>query len=63
MVIQLDMNSPAVNKRWMKELNKFPDRDAVYQFYQVCPDEKIDVLGDQKLFEWYNKIVFQFPYY
>ncbi|MFT2010005.1 NAD(P)H-dependent oxidoreductase [Pontibacter sp. 13R65] len=63
MVIHPDINSSLINKRWVKELNKFPDKYVVHQLYDVYPDGKLDVLTEQKLIEQYNKIVFQFPYY
>lgn len=62
-VIHPAINNSAVNKRWIEELNKFPDRYLVHQLYEIYPDEKIDVLAEQKLIEQYDKIVFQFPYY
>jgi len=62
-VIHPDIASSKVNKRWVEELNKFPDSYHVHQLYEAYPDEKIDVLREQKLIEEYNQIVFQFPYY
>jgi putative NADPH-quinone reductase len=61
-VIHPDIKNSFVNKRWIEELNKFPDRYAVHQLHELYPDEKIDVLAEQKLIEHYSKIVFQFPY-
>lgn len=58
-----DIENSVVNKRWVEELNKFPDKYYVHQLHQVYPDEKIDVLAEQKLLEQFDKIVFQFPYY
>jgi putative NADPH-quinone reductase len=58
-----DIKNSIVNKRWIEELNKYPDRYVLHQLYQVYPDEKIDVLAEQKLVEQYSNIVFQFPYY
>ena len=58
-----DIESSFVNKRWIEELNKFPDKYHVHQLYNAYPDEKIDVQAEQKLVEQYNKIVFQFPFY
>lgn len=62
-VIHPDIQQSVVNKRWVQELNKFPDRFVVHQLYEVYPDEKIDVAVEQKLIEQYDCIVFQFPYY
>ncbi|WP_442588413.1 NAD(P)H-dependent oxidoreductase [Pedobacter sp. AW31-3R] len=58
-----DIDHSVVNKRWIEELNKFPDKYVVHQLHEVYPDEKIDVQAEQKLMEQYDKIVFQFPFY
>lgn len=58
-----DIKSSVINKRWTEELNKSPDKYIVHQLYEAYPDEKIDVLAEQKLVEQHDKIVFQFPYY
>jgi len=52
-----------INKRWAQELLKFPDKYTVHHLDAVYPDEKIDVLAEQRLIEQHDKIVFQFPYY
>lgn len=62
-VIHPDIQHSAINRRWVEELNKFPDRYTVHQLYEVYPDEKLDIAAEQKLVEQYDKIVFQFPYY
>ncbi len=58
-----NMSESVINKRWIEELNKFPEKYTVHQLAEVYPDGKIDVLAEQKLIEQYDKIVFQFPYY
>ena len=63
MVIHPDIKNSLVNKRWIEELKKFPERYVIHQLYEAYPDEKIDVLAEQKLVEQYDHIVFQFPYY
>ena len=62
-VIHPDIKNSVVNKRWIEELDKFPEKYFVHQLYKSYPDEKIDVIAEQKLIEQYDKIVFQFPYY
>jgi putative NADPH-quinone reductase len=62
-VIHPDIQNSSVNKRWIQELSKHPDRYTVHQLYQKYPDEKLDVSFEQNLIEQYDKIVFQFPYY
>lgn len=58
-----NIEKSVINKRWMEELNKDPDKYVIHQLYEVYPDEKIDVIAEQKLVEQYDKLVFQFPLY
>ncbi|TDQ08290.1 NAD(P)H-dependent oxidoreductase [Pedobacter metabolipauper] len=58
-----NIENSAVNKRWVKELKKFPNDYVIHQLYEVYPDEKIDVLAEQKLVDQFDKIIFQFPFY
>ncbi|KAA3435926.1 NAD(P)H-dependent oxidoreductase [Rufibacter hautae] len=62
-VVHPDMDNSLINKRWVEELGKFPDKYVVHQLYGVYADGKLDVPAEQKLVEQYNKIVFQFPFY
>lgn len=62
-VIHPNIKDSLINKRWIEELNKYPKKYDVHQLHKVYPDEKIDVLAEQKLIEQYNEIVFQFPFY
>lgn len=58
-----DLAHSVVNKRWIDELNKFPEKYVVYDLYAVYPDDKIDVESEQQLLEKFDKIVFQFPFF
>lgn len=62
-VIHPNIQDSVINKRWVEELNKYPNKFYVHQLHKVYPDEKIDVLAEQTLIEKYDKIVFQFPYF
>jgi len=62
-VIHPDMENSLINKRWVEELCKYPEKYHVHQLYSAYPDEKIDVPAEQRLVEQHDKIVFQFPYY
>ncbi|MFD2286334.1 flavodoxin family protein [Pedobacter petrophilus] len=62
-VIHPDLESAVINKRWIAELKKFPDRYHIHYLHQLYPDGIIDVQKEQQLMEQYDKIVFQFPYY
>lgn len=57
------MENSLINKRWIEELNKYPEKYAVHQLYEAYPDEKIDVRKEQELIESYDNIIFQFPFY
>lgn len=61
--IHPNSNASVVNKRWLQELNKYPDKYVTHDLYKSYPDEKIDVESEQKRIEQYDKIVFQFPMY
>jgi len=62
-VVHPDVENSVINKRWIAELDRYADKFDVHQLYKAYPEEKIDVLAEQKLIEQYNKIVFQFPFY
>lgn len=58
-----DIENSITNKRWIEELEKYPDQFVIHQLYKIYPDEKINVLAEQRLLEKYSKIIFQFPLY
>ena len=52
-----------INKRWIEELEKYPELYTIHQLYKAYPDEHIDIRKEQQLIEQYDHIVFQFPLY
>ena len=62
-VIHPKMETSSINKRWMEELNKFPEKYTVHELYKAYPDEILDIEKEQELIESYDKIIFQFPFY
>ncbi len=62
-VVHPKISESVINKRWVTELLKFPEKYTVHQLYETYPNEQIDVLAEQKLVEQHDTIVFQFPYY
>lgn len=62
-VIHPDIQNSVINKRWIKELEKFPEQFHVHQLHEVYPTQQFDILAEQKLIEEHDHIVFQFPYY
>lgn len=62
-VIHPKIEESVINKRWIEELEKYPENYSVHQLYKAYPDEKIDVAKEQQLLESYDRIIFQFPFY
>lgn len=62
-VIHPNIEESVINKRWIEELNKYPEKFTIHELHKLYPDEKIDVQAEQKLLEEHDKIVFQFPFY
>lgn len=62
-VVHPTIEKSLINKRWMEELNKYPEKYTIHELYKAYPDEKIDVLKEQQLIESYDNIIFQFPFY
>lgn len=57
------METSVINKRWVEELKKYPDKYTVHELYKVFPDGNIDVEKEQNLVERHENPVFQFPIY
>lgn len=62
-VIHPDLKNSMINKRWIQELEKFPDQYRIHDLYGLYPDGKIDIENEQRLIEAHDKIIFQFPFY
>ena len=63
LVVHPHLNESLINKRWVEELQKHPDKYEVHQLYEAYPDGRIDVAAEQQLMERYERIVFQYPLY
>lgn len=57
------METSVINKRWVEELKKYPDKYTANELYKVFPDGNIDVEKEQNLVERHENLVFQFPIY
>ncbi len=62
-IIHPHMETSVINKRWAKELNKYPDQYTVHELYKAYPDGELNVEKEQQLIESHDRIVFQFPFY
>jgi putative NADPH-quinone reductase len=38
-----NLDTSVINKRWIEELQKYPDKYTVHELYKVYPDGNIDV--------------------
>ncbi|MBE7175118.1 MAG: NAD(P)H-dependent oxidoreductase [Mucilaginibacter polytrichastri] len=63
MIFHPDIGSSKVNRRWITELEKYPQEFRVHEVYKACPHSRIDVPREQALIEEHEVIVFQFPLY
>lgn len=57
------LEKSVVNKCWIEELRKYPDRYIIHDLNQAYPDEKIDVPLEQNLLESVDQVVLQFPFF
>ncbi len=62
-VIHPNMEKSRINRRWVEELQKYPDQITVNLLFQEYPDEKIDIRREQRLLLEHDRVVFQFPFY
>ncbi|MET4141247.1 NAD(P)H-dependent oxidoreductase [Pedobacter sp. UYP1] len=62
-VIHPDPENSVVNKRWVEELKKYPEKYTLHDLHSLYPDEHIDIKEEQRLLEAHDQIIFQFPFY
>lgn len=62
-VIHPNLKNSVINKRWLLELQKYPDKYVVHDLYNAYPNGTIDIEREQQLIESFDKIIFQFPFY
>jgi len=58
-----NLEKSKINKRWIEELNKSPEKYIVHDLHKAYPDWNIDVGREHKLLESVDKVVLQFPFY
>ena len=58
-----DLAQSTVNRRWIAELQKHPDRFTVHDLYAHYRDGKIDVVAEQARVDAHDQLVLQFPVY
>ncbi|WP_431085794.1 NAD(P)H-dependent oxidoreductase [Paenibacillus sp. 8b26] len=58
-----NIEKSVINKRWVEELKKYPEKYTVHELYNIYPDGNIDVEKEQQLIESHRNLVLQFPVY
>lgn len=58
-----DLEASVINKRWMEELKKYPEKYTVHELHKSYPDGSIDVEHEQSLIESHGNLILQFPIY
>ncbi|MDU5949483.1 MAG: NAD(P)H-dependent oxidoreductase [Paenibacillus macerans] len=58
-----NIESSVINKRWVEELRKYPEKYTVHELYKVYPNGNIDPKKEQQLIESHSNLVLQFPIY
>jgi len=57
------IDTSVINKRWVEELKKYPEKYTVHELHKAYPEGNIDVEKEQKLVESHGNLVLQFPIY
>lgn len=57
------LENSKINKRWIQELKKHPDKYIIHDLHATYPTLEIDVEREQQLLESVDKVVIQFPFY
>jgi putative NADPH-quinone reductase len=58
-----NLERSTINKRWVEELKKYPEKYTVHELYKIYPVGNIDVQREQSLIEYHHHLVLQFPIY
>ncbi|MCC3377418.1 NAD(P)H-dependent oxidoreductase [Cohnella sp. REN36] len=58
-----NIETSVVNKRWVEELRRYPEKYTVHELYRQYPGGNIEAEREQKLIEAHDRLVLQFPIY
>ena len=62
-IVHPNLKDSKVNRAWIKEAEKYPDKFTIHNLYEVYPNELIDIEKEQKLIEEHSSLILQFPIY
>ncbi|MGQ3481552.1 NAD(P)H-dependent oxidoreductase [Paenibacillus sp. TY11] len=57
------IETSVINKQWVGELKKYPEKYTIHELHTIYPDGNIDVEKEQHLIESHSKLILQFPVY
>ncbi|WP_025719920.1 NAD(P)H-dependent oxidoreductase [Paenibacillus sp. 1-18] len=57
------IETSVINKRWVEELKKYPEKYTVHELHKVYPDGNIDAEKEQHFIESHSNLILQFPVY
>lgn len=58
-----DLKKSKINKRWIEEVKKYPEKFTIHELYEKYPNEVVNVAEEQKLITEHGSIILQFPIY
>ena len=62
-IVHPNLKDSKVNRAWIKEVEKYPNKFTIHNLYEIYPDESIDIEKKQKLIEKHDSLILQFPIY
>lgn len=62
-IIHPDLKNSIINKRWIEELKKYPEKYHLHNLHSAYPDGNINIEKEKQLVESHDTIIFQFPFY
>ena len=62
-IVHPNLKDSKVNRTWLKEAEKYPDKFTIHNLYEIYPNELIDIEKEQKLIEEHSSLILQFPIY
>ncbi|MDR6781422.1 MULTISPECIES: NAD(P)H-dependent oxidoreductase [Paenibacillus] len=57
------IEASVINRRWVEELKKYPEKYTIHELHKVYPDGNIDVEKEQHFIESHSNLILQFPVY
>ncbi|MGG4207548.1 NAD(P)H-dependent oxidoreductase [Paenibacillus jamilae] len=57
------IEASVINRRWVEELKKYPEKYTIHELHKIYPDGNIDVEKEQHFIESHSNLILQFPVY